>query len=139
MDVGLAVAGLISVLLAVGHTTVGVVWVLPHLTDDKVPSSPFGPASMSIAMIRVTWFIVTIFAAASGGLLLNVAIADADPKMLMLRWFAGMWLAATVMALWIASRDARGARSPRNLRNILRLPVPLLWVVIAVLCWNAST
>lgn len=133
MDVGLAIAGLISVALALGHTTVGVVWVLPHLTEERLPSTPFGSSPMTVAMIRVTWFIVTIFALASGGLLIMLAWdAAADPKMLLLRWFAVMWLAATAMALWV-SRPA-----VRNLRNLLRLPVPLLWVVVAVLCWKAS-
>ena len=134
MDVELAVAGLISVALALGHTTVGVVWVLPHLTEERLPSTPFGSSSMTLAMVRVTWFIVTIFALASGGLLITLAWdAAADPKMLTLRWFAAMWLVATVMALSIAWRGVR------SIRNILRLPVPLLWVVVAVLCWRAST
>ena len=134
MDVGLLVAGLISVLLALGHTTVGVVWVLPHLTEEGLPRTPFGPSSMSVAMVRVTWFIVTIFALASGGLLINLAWdTTADPRVLLLRWFAVMWLAATAMALWIAwSRT-------RRFRSLLRLPVPFLWVVVAVLCWKAST
>jgi hypothetical protein len=130
----LMIAGVISVALAVGHTTVGVVWVLPHLTEEHLPRTPFGPASMSVSMVRVTWFIVTIFALASGGLLINLALAaTADPKMLLLRWFAGMWLAATAMALSIALRRIR------SVRGLLRLPVPFLWLVIAVLCWRAST
>jgi hypothetical protein len=134
MDIGLAIAGIISVALALGHTTVGVVWVLPHLTEERLPSTPFGSSSMTVAMVRVTWFIVTIFALASGGLLIHLAWdAAADPKMLLLRWFAAMWLAATAMALWIAWRGTG------SLRNLLRLPVPLLWVVVAVLCWNSST
>lgn len=134
MDVGLAIAGLISVALALGHTILGVVWVLPNLTAERLPSTPFGSSSMTVAMVRVTWFIVTIFALASGGLLIMLAWdAAADPKMLLLRWFAAMWLAATAMALWIAWRG------DRSLRNLLRLPVPLLWVVVAVLCWKAST
>ena len=137
MDIGLAIAGLISVALAFGHTTIGVVWVLPHLTEERLPGTPFGPSSMTVAMVRVAWFIVTIFALASGGLLINLAWdAAADPKVLLLRWFAAMWLAATAMAFWISWR---GMRSLRSLRNLLRLPVPLLWVVIAVLCWKAST
>jgi hypothetical protein len=133
MDVGLATAGVISVALALGHTTVGVKWVLPSLTNDRVPKTPFGPPSMTVSMIRVTWFIVTIFALASGGLLIHMAAdAAADPKTLVLRWLAAMWLAATVMALSIAGR------SVRSLRGLLRLPVPLLWMVVAVLLWTAS-
>ena len=134
MDVGLGIAGLISVALALGHHTLGVVWVLPSLTKERLPGTPFGSPSMTESMIRVTWYIVTVFALASGSLLMTLAWAeDADPKMVLLRWFAVMWLAATAMALWVS------ARRVRKVRSLLRLPVPLLWVVIAVLCWNAST
>lgn len=133
MDVGLAIAGLICVTLALGHTTVGVVWVLPNLTEERLPSTPFGPPSMTVAMVRVTWYIVTVFVLALGGLLLTLAWAeDASPETLLLRWFAAMWLAATAMAVWVVPLRRR------NLRNVLRLPVPLLWVVVAVLCWRAS-
>ena len=133
MNVELGIAGLICVILAVGHTTIGVVWVLPRLTEERLPRTPFGPPSMTVAMVRVTWFIVTIFVLALGGLLLMLAWDEAaDPKTLLLRWFAAMWLVATVMALWI------GRRGLRN-RTFLRLPVPVLWLVVAVLCWKAST
>jgi hypothetical protein len=134
MDIELTIAGLICLVLAAGHTTVGVVWVLPSLTEEHVPSTPFGRSSMTVVMIRVTWYIVTIFALALGTLLLALAwVPDADAKMLLLRWFAVMWLVATAMAFWMI------ARRMRNLRGLLRLPVPLLWIVVAVLCWKAST
>ncbi len=134
MNVELGIAGLICLALAFGHTAVGVVWVLPSLTEERVPRTPFGPPAMTVSMIRVTWYIVTIFALALGGLFMNLAWAEgADPKTLLLRWFAAMWLAATAMALWISRRRLR------NLRSLLRLPVPFLWVVVAVLCWTAST
>jgi hypothetical protein len=82
----------------------------------------------------VTWFIVTVFVLALGGLLLNLAAApDIDARTLMLRWFAGMWLAATAMALFISGRRLR------RIRDLMRLPVPMTWVVVAVLCWVAST
>jgi hypothetical protein len=134
MSIELFIAGVISVALAIGHTTIGVVWILPHLTDDQLPRTPFGPSSMSVSMIRVSWFIITIFALASGGLLINLSLeTGADPQMLLLRWFAAMWLAAAVMAVTIALRKTR------SIRSLQRLPVPMLWVVIAVLCWIAST
>ena len=134
MDVGLAIAGLISVALAVGHTTIGLVWILPSITEEHLPGTPFGRPSMTVAMVRVTWYIVTIFALGSGGVLMTLAwAAAADPETVLLRWFAAMWLAATAMAIWVSRRRLR------NLRSLLRLPVPLLWVVIAVLCWRAST
>lgn len=133
MDLELGIAGLISVALGLGHETLGLVWVLPGLTEERVTSTRFGPPSMTVSMVRVTWHIVTIFAVAAGGLLMTLAWAEAaDPKTLLLRWFAAMWLVATAMALWVARLRLR------NLRNLLRLPVPLLWVVIAVLLWRAS-
>jgi phosphoglycerol transferase MdoB-like AlkP superfamily enzyme len=55
---------------------------------------------------------------------------DADPKTLLLRWVAALWLAATALACWNARRRPR---------SLLRLPVPLVFVVIAVMCWIAST
>ncbi len=134
MDVGLGIAGLLSVLLALGHLAVGLVWVLPNLTEERVPNTPFGPPAMTVAMLRVTWYIVTVFALSLGGLLLTLSWSPAaEPKTLLLRWFAAMWLAAAVMALWVAGRRVR------NPRHLLRLPVPLLWPVIAALLWNAST
>jgi hypothetical protein len=131
MDVGLAIAGLFSIALGIGHESLGLVWVLPGMTEERLPRTPFGPPSMTEAMIRVTWHIVTVFALASGGLLLTLAWAPAaDPKTLLLRWFAAMWIAATAMAFYVAR--------PRP-RQLVRMPVPLLWVVVAVLCWQAST
>jgi hypothetical protein len=134
MDVGLAIAGALCVALGLGHNTLGLVWILPKLRRGQLPVTPFGPASLTESMLRVTWYIVTIFAVAMGALLITLAwVQDADVGTVVLRWFAVMWIAATVMAGWVALRRVR---SPRGL---LRLPVPLFWVVIAVLCWNAST
>jgi hypothetical protein len=134
MDVALAIAGLICVALALGHATLGLVWVLPSLAAQRLPGTPFGSPSTTEAMLRVTWHIVTVFAVSLGTLLMVLAWApSADPKTLVLRWFAAMWLAASAMAFWVAGRRMR---SPRR---FLRLPVPLLWVVVAVLCWAAST
>ena len=131
MDVGLGIAGLICVVLALGHTTIGVVWVLPGLAKDRLPDSPFGPRSMTLAMLRVTWFIVTIFALGSGAILIALAWdAAIDPRTLLLRAFAVMWVVATAMALVVTGRPTR---------RMLRLPVPALWIVVAVLCWTAST
>jgi hypothetical protein len=130
MNVELGIAGLISVALGLGHETLGLVWVLPGLTEERVPGTRFGPPSMTVSMVRVTWHIVTIFAMAAGGLLMTLAWSEAaDPRTLLLRWFAAMWIVAAAMAFWVARV---------RVRNLLRLPVPLLWVVIAVLLWKAS-
>jgi hypothetical protein len=131
MDLGLAIAGLISIALGISHEAVGLVWVLPGVTEERLPGTPFGPPSMTEGMIRVAWHLVTIFGLVSGGLLLMLALAPAsDAKTLLLRWFAVRGIVATAMAFYVVR--------PRP-RQMVRLPVPLLWLVVAVLCWEAST
>lgn len=132
MDVGLAIAGVICVLMAFGHTAIGVVWVLPKLREDDLPRTPFGPQSMTSSMIRVTWFVVTLFCLGVGTLLLLVAADAGDARTLLLRTLAATWTAATGMAL------ALTVRRIRKVRGLMRLPVPVLWVVVAILCWQAS-
>ena len=45
MSVELEIAGLSCLALALGHATVGLRWVLPNLTREGLPSTPFGPPS----------------------------------------------------------------------------------------------
>jgi hypothetical protein len=131
MDVGLLVAGIICMAMGFGHETIGVVWVLPGISKEHLPKTPFGPPSMSLSMVRVTWHIVTIFVLALGGAFITLAADDGgDAQAILLRWFAGMWLAATAMALWVIRR---------SIRSSLRLPVPVLWAIVALLCWGAAT
>jgi hypothetical protein len=131
MKVELAIAGLGWFVLAFGHTTIGLRWVLPNLTKERLPSTPFGSPSMTLSMLRFTWHIVSLLLLGFGILLMTLAWAPgADPKTLLLRWFAGFLLAATALACWQARRRPR---------SLLRLPVPLVFVVIAVMCWAAST
>lgn len=131
MDVGLGIAGLLCLALAAGHTTIGVVWVLPGLDEATLPQTPFGPRSLTLAMVRVTWLVVTVFVVALAGVLLTLALAsDADAQTVMLRWFAVMWVVATAVAF---------ASSGGRVRHVWRFPVPLLWLVVAALCWVAST
>ena len=131
MNVGLAIAGLLCLAMALGHTTIGLVWVLPSLSEDHLPGTPFGGPAMSLRMVRVTWYVVTVFVLTLGGVLMTLAWAsDAHAESVLLRWFAAGWLTAAAMAFWINGR--------RNLRSMLRLPVPLVWIVVAGLLWNAS-
>ncbi len=130
MDVALAIAGLGWFVLAFGHTTVGLRWVLPNLTKERLPSTPVGSPSMTLGMVRFTWHIVSVLLAAFGALLTILAWApESDAKTLLLRWFVAFLLAAIALACWEARRRPR---------SLLRLPVPLVFVVIAVLCWTAS-
>lgn len=131
MNVELAIAGLVSFVLAFGHATIGRRWVLPSLTEVRLPSTPFGPPSMTLSMARFTWHVVSVLLVAFGILFMTLALAPhANPKTLLLHWLAAFWLAATAAALWEARRRPR---------SLLRFPVPVLFVVVAVMCWTAST
>ena len=131
MNVELAIAALGWFVLAFGDTTLGLRWVLPNLTKERLPSTPFGPPSMTLSMVRFTWHVVSVLLVGFGILFMALAWAlDADPKTLLLRWVAALWLAATALACWMARRRPR---------SLLRLPVPLVLVVIAVICWTAFT
>lgn len=131
MNVGLLIAGLVCVAVGLGHETIGVVWVLPGLPRARPASTPFGPPSTTEAMLRVTWHVVTVFAVAIGLLVVTLAVsAGADARTLLLRSVAGMFVAATAVAGYAVRRRPSAA---------LRLPVWALWLLIAALCWKAST
>ena len=86
---------------------------------------------MTLGMVRFTWHIVSVLLVGFGVLFMALAWAPgADPRILLLRWFAALWLAATALACW----QARHRPS-----SLLRLPVPLVFVVIGAMCWTAST
>jgi hypothetical protein len=131
MNLALAIAGLGCFLLAFGHTTIGLRWLLPNLANGSLPSTPLGPPSMTLGMVRFTWHLVSVLLVGFGILFMALAVArDADPKTLLLRWFAAFWLAATALACWPARRRPR---------SLLRFPVPSVFLVIAAMCWTAST
>lgn len=133
MDVEMGIAGLLSVALGLGHETLGVIWVLPAVTDEHLPNTPFGPPKMTAATIHATWHIVTVFALSVGALLMTLAWdADADPKVLLLRTFGVMWLVVAAVAIWV------GLRRVPHPRDFIRMPVPIFFVVVGVLCWMAS-
>jgi hypothetical protein len=88
---------------------------------------------MTAATIHASWHIVTVFAISVGALLIMLALDVADPKTLLLRVFAVMWLTVALVAIYAGAR-----RAPR-FRDLLRLPVPIFFVVVAVLCWMATT
>lgn len=131
MDVGLGVAGILCLILGVGHETVGRVFALPALEKQGYPGSRLGGPGSTRDMVHVTWHIVTIFVLGLGCAFLTLAFdSSAEPRVVMFRWFAAMWLVAAVMAAWVGRK---------RLRVSPLLPVPLSWVVIAVLLWRAST
>jgi hypothetical protein len=130
MDVELAIAGVCCLVLAFGHTALGLRWVLPNLSERGLPGTPFGSPRLTLGMLRYTWHVVTVLLLGFGVLLMTLALVpDADSKTLVLRWFAVLWFAATALALWSARRRPR---------SILRFPVPVLMFVAAVMSLAAS-
>ena len=129
----LTTAGVLCVLLAFGHATLGLVWVLPRMSEDAYGTTPFGGKAFSAATVHASWHIVTVFALASGVTLLLLASDTADPTTIVLRVFSAMWLAVATVAIWA------GARRVSRARDLFRLPVPIFFVTVAVLCWIAST
>jgi hypothetical protein len=131
MKVELTIAGLCCFVLALGHTAIGVRWVLPNLSERGLPRTPFGSSRLTLGMVRFTWQVVSVLQVGFGILLITLALAPgADSRILLLRWLAAFWLAAAALAAW-------GAR--RRPTIILRFPVPLVMLVIAVMTWVAST
>ena len=131
MKVELVSAGVTCLFIALGHATTAVVWVLPRIREEDMPSTPFGPPSMTAGMIRYTFHVVTVMLLGFAAILMTLGWAvDANPRTVLLRWFAALWLAATATAFWTARRHPR---------YLLRLPVWLLFILVAVLCWQAST
>jgi hypothetical protein len=130
MKAELLVAGVSWFVLCFGHTMIGLRWVLPNLRADRLPGTPFGSPSLTLGMLRFTWNIVSVMLLGFGILFMMLAWApDADSKTLVLRWVAGVLVSATALAFWQVRRRPR---------SILRFPVPLVFVVIAVMSWAAS-
>lgn len=131
MSLALAIAGFGCFLLAFGHTAIGVRWVLRDLTEAGLPGTPFGPPSLTLAMLRFTWEVVSLVLVAFGVLLTTLAFAEPiDVETFLLRVLAVFWLVAAARAIW----DVR-----HRLRSVLRLPVPFVFVLVAAMCWVAST
>src|SRR4051812_50151081 len=124
MRAELATAAAGCFVLAIGHTTIGVRWVLPALDQVRLPRTPAGAPKR---MLRFTWYVVTLVQLTFAGLLATLALApDADPSDVVLRWLAASFLAATALAVW---------SNPRHLRAVGRFPLPFGFLLIAVMCW----
>jgi hypothetical protein len=101
--------------------------VLPKLSEVRLPRTPAGSPSR---MLRFTWHVVTVTQLGFGVLLTTLAVAPgADARTVLLRWLAGTFLAATALALW-SNRHHLGA--------VVRFPLPLVFVLVAAMCWLAS-
>lgn len=130
MSIAVLVAGVLCLVLAVGHTTIGLKWVLPRFDVDSLPRTPFGPPSATARMLRVTWHVVGVMQLGVGTLLIALASrgGSAD-RTLALRWLGTTFAVVAVTMLW------PGRRHPRNL---LRAPIWMLAITVAALSWASS-
>jgi hypothetical protein len=130
MNVELTIAGLSCFALAFGHTAIGFRWIVPNLTKESLPSTPFGPPSLTLGMVRFTWHIVSVLLVAFGVLLLTLAGAtEMNPRMLVLRWFRG------AVAWCYCDRLLGGPPPPAQPPAF---SASHRFVLIAVLCWKVS-
>ena len=130
MTAELVIAAACSLLLALGHRLIGMRWVLPNLTEGRLPRTPFGPPWLTLGMVRFSWEINSVILPGFGVLFLVLAWTDADPKTLILRWGGVLWLAATAIALW---------NTRHRMRSLARFPAAFFMAVVAAMCWIAST
>ena len=127
MNALLVVAGATAIVMAAGHTTIGLRWVLPRLADDSLPDSPFGDGAMTSAFITVTWHAVGIMLLSFGIILTLLARSSlgADGAVAV-RGLGSGFAALTLLVLWLARRRPH---------SLVRAPMWLLFVATAALCW----
>jgi hypothetical protein len=130
MNVPLILAGAIATLGAAIHGVAGQLLVVRKLSPETLPSSRFGGARTTMAMIQVTWHMTTIaFLTVGLGLLLSGSVLHGDARrgIALLAASASTAFAALAMAMAVAH-----GRSPRSL---LRHPAPVLLTATAALAW----
>ena len=128
MGVEMAIAGAGCLLLAAGHTAIGMRWVLPGLRGVELPRTPFGSRALTVSMLRFTWVVVSLMLTLFGVLFLSLAWAD-DVEGVLTWWLVAFWTLAACTALWF------GRRRPSAM---LRFPVPIVLSLVAAMCWVAA-
>ena len=129
MNVQLIIAGCLAVAGAGIHGVAGELLVVRNLSTETLPSTRFGGAPMTRAMIHVTWHMTTIaFLTVGAAFLLSGSVlhGDAARGISLVGAGAATGFAALVLGLGGA------ALSPRSL---LRHPAPVLLTATAVLAW----
>ena len=105
-------AGLVCFGLAVGHTTIGLRWVLPHLRAETLPSSRFGGGHMTATFLAVTWHVVGVLVAVGTLLAVLAGRTLTTDGVLAVRVVGSMFAGATLVVLWLGrGRPRRRATS----------------------------
>ena len=127
MNLWLLAASLLCFALAIGHTVVGVRWILPGLEAETLPTSPFGGGALTVDALRVVWHLIGVMVVTAGALLAVLAgRATSSDGVLAARAVGVMFAAATVVVVWQCR--------PRP-QHLLRAPVWILFLMVAALCW----
>jgi hypothetical protein len=123
----LLVAGIVCLLMAAGHTTIGLRWVLPRLPEASLPHSPFGGGDMTAAFLTVSWHVVGITLLTFAVILSVLAHGVlGDAGTVSVRGIGLIFATTALMVLWLARRRPA---------DLLRAPMWVLFVAVAGLCW----
>jgi hypothetical protein len=129
VDVPLIAAGSLALLAAAIHGIGGEVWVVRKLSLETLPSSRFGGARMTMAMIHVTWHVTTLaFLTVGCALLVAGTALEGDAARAIGVVGAAAFTGFALLGLGLGGATA----SPRAL---IRHPGPLAFVAIAALAW----
>ena len=130
MDIPLVVAGSLAVLAAAIHGVGGELLVVRKLSLEMLPTTRFGRARMTKAMIHVSWHIATVaFLAVGVSLLLAGSVLDGDAAEGIALAAAGASTGFALVAVVIGTAHNRSVRALRN------HPGPIVLSVIPVLAW----
>ena len=130
MDVALIAAGALELAAAAIHGAGGERLVVRRLEVERLPSTRFGGPRMTMAMIHVSWHIVTVAFLVTGTALLVGGLAlDGDAARALSISAA---VAASGYGLVALGLGVRHMRSPRSL---LGHPGPIVLTATAALAW----
>ncbi len=130
MTVPLVIAGAVGVLAACVHGGGGEALVVRKLSLETLPSTAFGGARMTKAMIHASWHMTTIaFLAAGISLLLAGTALDGEGARALAVLGAAAFTGFAALAVGL------GAMNTRNPRLLLRHPGPAILSATAALAW----
>jgi hypothetical protein len=130
MNIWFLIAGGLSLLSAAAHGLGGEITILSKVRAEAFPTMPNGDGAQAKAETRMTWHAVTLYFAATGVLLILMAlglISNAGPFATLTVLHSGMW------ALLLALLPALTLRDPKA---ILRSPQWVLLLVLAAITYG---